>query len=110
MEVIPSIDVRAGRCVRLYQGDYDRETVYDEDPVAVADRWQAAGATTLLFDGSRWGNSYWVNGHWDNGHWDNGHWDADYWDNGHWDAAYWDNGHWDNGHWDNGHWDSSTYD
>lgn len=58
MEVIPSIDLRAGRCVRLYQGDYDRETVYDEDPVAVADRWQAAGATTLHvvdLDGARSG-------------------------------------------------------
>src|SRR5688572_22458366 len=58
MEVIPSIDIRAGKCVRLYQGDYDRETVYDEDPVAVADRWQEAGATTLHvvdLDGARSG-------------------------------------------------------
>jgi phosphoribosylformimino-5-aminoimidazole carboxamide ribotide isomerase len=58
MEVIPSIDIRDGRCVRLYQGDYDRETVYDEDPVAVADRWQDAGATTLHvvdLDGARSG-------------------------------------------------------
>jgi phosphoribosylformimino-5-aminoimidazole carboxamide ribotide isomerase len=58
MEVIPSIDIRAGRCVRLYQGDYARETVYDEDPVAVAGRWQDAGATTLHvvdLDGARTG-------------------------------------------------------
>jgi phosphoribosylformimino-5-aminoimidazole carboxamide ribotide isomerase len=58
MEVIPSIDIRGGRCVRLYQGDYERETVYDEDPVAVAGRWQDAGATTLHvvdLDGARTG-------------------------------------------------------
>lgn len=60
MEVIPSIDIRGGKCVRLYQGDYDRETVYDEDPVAVADRWQAAGARTLHvvdLDGARSGDA-----------------------------------------------------
>lgn len=47
MEVIPAIDLRAGRCVRLYQGDYGRETVYAQDPVAVALEWQRQGATRL---------------------------------------------------------------
>jgi phosphoribosylformimino-5-aminoimidazole carboxamide ribotide isomerase len=47
MEVIPSIDLRAGRCVRLYQGDYQRETVYSEDPVSVALRWEQEGAPRL---------------------------------------------------------------
>jgi phosphoribosylformimino-5-aminoimidazole carboxamide ribotide isomerase len=46
-EIIPAIDIRGGRCVRLLQGDYDRETVYDGDPVAVARRWAAAGAPRL---------------------------------------------------------------
>lgn len=46
-EVIPSIDVRGGRCVRLYQGDYARETVYDDDPLAVARRWAELGAPRL---------------------------------------------------------------
>lgn len=46
-EVIPAIDIRGGRCVRLFQGDYDRETEYDADPVAVASRWAAAGAPRL---------------------------------------------------------------
>jgi phosphoribosylformimino-5-aminoimidazole carboxamide ribotide isomerase len=46
-ELIPAIDIRGGRCVRLYQGDYERETVYAEDPVAVARRWEAEGATRL---------------------------------------------------------------
>jgi len=40
----PAIDLRAGRCVRLREGDYDQETVYDDDPVAVADGFAAAGA------------------------------------------------------------------
>jgi phosphoribosylformimino-5-aminoimidazole carboxamide ribotide isomerase len=47
MIVIPAIDLRGGKCVRLTQGDYDRETVFDDDPVAVARRWQDAGASWL---------------------------------------------------------------
>ncbi len=47
MEVIPAIDLRSGRCVRLYQGDYQRETVYSEDPVAMALHWQQQGAPRL---------------------------------------------------------------
>jgi phosphoribosylformimino-5-aminoimidazole carboxamide ribotide isomerase len=47
MEVIPSIDLRGGRCVRLYQGDYDKETVYSDDPLEVALRWQEMGAPRI---------------------------------------------------------------
>lgn len=47
MEVIPAIDLRGGKCVRLWQGDYARETVYSDDPVAVAVRWRDAGAKRL---------------------------------------------------------------
>ncbi|MBI2305240.1 MAG: 1-(5-phosphoribosyl)-5-[(5-phosphoribosylamino)methylideneamino]imidazole-4-carboxamide isomerase [Chloroflexi bacterium] len=47
MEVIPAIDLRGGRCVRLYQGDYARETVFSSDPVAVARRWEEMGASRL---------------------------------------------------------------
>ncbi len=46
-EVIPAIDLRGGRCVRLHQGDYARETAYSDDPVAVARQWQAEGAPRL---------------------------------------------------------------
>lgn len=46
-EVIPAIDLREGRCVRLFQGDYDRETAYSDDPVAVARRWESLGAPRL---------------------------------------------------------------
>ena len=44
MELYPAIDLRAGRCVRLYQGDYGRETAYGTDPVTVASSFAAAGA------------------------------------------------------------------
>ncbi|MGH9235068.1 MAG: HisA/HisF-related TIM barrel protein, partial [Acidimicrobiales bacterium] len=40
----PAIDLRGGRCVRLYQGDHGRETVYGADPVAQARAFAAAGA------------------------------------------------------------------
>jgi len=47
MEIIPAIDLRGGRCVRLLQGDYARETAYSDDPVAVARRWEQLGALRL---------------------------------------------------------------
>ncbi|HEY1014827.1 MAG TPA: 1-(5-phosphoribosyl)-5-[(5-phosphoribosylamino)methylideneamino]imidazole-4-carboxamide isomerase [Herpetosiphonaceae bacterium] len=47
MELIPAIDLRDGRCVRLVQGDFNQTTVYGDDPVAMALRWQAAGAQRL---------------------------------------------------------------
>lgn len=47
MEIIPAIDLRNGKCVRLYQGDYSQETVFSEDPVSVALRWQSEGARRL---------------------------------------------------------------
>jgi phosphoribosylformimino-5-aminoimidazole carboxamide ribotide isomerase len=56
--VIPAIDLRDSRCVRLFQGDYSRETEYSRDPVATARAWQAAGAPRLHvvdLDGARAG-------------------------------------------------------
>ena len=47
MEIIPSIDLKAGRCVRLFQGDFQRETVFSDDPVSVALQWQNQGAARL---------------------------------------------------------------
>ncbi|HXJ32528.1 MAG TPA: 1-(5-phosphoribosyl)-5-[(5-phosphoribosylamino)methylideneamino]imidazole-4-carboxamide isomerase [Candidatus Eisenbacteria bacterium] len=58
MIVYPAIDLRGGRCVRLTEGDFARETVYGEDPVAMARRWEAAGARWLHvvdLDGARAG-------------------------------------------------------
>lgn len=47
MQVIPAIDLRGGRCVRLRQGDYNRETVYADDPAAVASEWAEQGASRI---------------------------------------------------------------
>ena len=47
MEVWPAIDLCGGRCVRLEQGDYDRQTVFGEDPVAMARHWVGQGARRL---------------------------------------------------------------
>jgi len=47
MEIIPAVDIRGGKCVRLYQGDYNQETVFDEDPATVALNWYSQGARWL---------------------------------------------------------------
>ena len=47
MIVYPAIDLRGGRCVRLVEGDFERETVYDADPSEAAQRWAKAGAEWL---------------------------------------------------------------
>jgi phosphoribosylformimino-5-aminoimidazole carboxamide ribotide isomerase len=47
MEIIPAIDLLGGNCVRLYQGDYAQSEVFNEDPVAMAQQWEAQGATRL---------------------------------------------------------------
>ncbi len=60
MEVIPAIDLLAGRCVRLYQGDYQQSQVFNENPLEVALQWQAQGATRLHLvdlDGAKEGNT-----------------------------------------------------
>ncbi|MHA5219279.1 1-(5-phosphoribosyl)-5-[(5-phosphoribosylamino)methylideneamino]imidazole-4-carboxamide isomerase [Dysosmobacter sp. Phy] len=56
MDIFPAIDLRGGQVVRLYQGDYDKETVYAADPCAVARDFLAAGAKCLHvvdLDGAR---------------------------------------------------------
>lgn len=47
MLLIPAIDIKNGRCVRLRQGRMDQETIYGEDPIAMAGRWIKAGARRL---------------------------------------------------------------
>jgi phosphoribosylformimino-5-aminoimidazole carboxamide ribotide isomerase len=47
MIVIPAVDIREGRCVRLREGRADQETVFSDDPVAMARRWAALGAERL---------------------------------------------------------------
>jgi len=47
IEIIPAIDIRGGKCVRLYQGDFSKETVFADDPLEMALQWQSIGATRL---------------------------------------------------------------
>ena len=60
MEVIPAIDLLDGKCVRLYQGDYDRVRTFNENPTEVARNWAEQGATRLHvvdLDGAKQGKS-----------------------------------------------------
>ena len=60
MEIWPAIDLRDGKCVRLVQGDFDRQTIYADDPVEVARRWVELGARRLHLvdlDGARDGRT-----------------------------------------------------
>ncbi|MBI2477747.1 MAG: 1-(5-phosphoribosyl)-5-[(5-phosphoribosylamino)methylideneamino]imidazole-4-carboxamide isomerase [Planctomycetia bacterium] len=60
MEIWPAIDLRGGKCVRLQQGDYNRETVFGDDAAAMARRWVDEGAEYLHLvdlDGARDGTS-----------------------------------------------------
>ena len=45
--LIPAIDIKGGKCVRLYQGDFERATVFSDDPVEVARQWYQQGAQRL---------------------------------------------------------------
>ena len=59
MIIFPAIDLRGGKCVRLIQGDFDKETVYSDDPGATALKWQNLGAKFLHvvdLDGARKGS------------------------------------------------------
>ncbi len=47
MNIIPAVDIKGGRCVRLSQGKADQETVYSEDPLAVANDWDEQGARII---------------------------------------------------------------
>ncbi|MBY0525013.1 MAG: 1-(5-phosphoribosyl)-5-[(5-phosphoribosylamino)methylideneamino]imidazole-4-carboxamide isomerase [Gemmataceae bacterium] len=63
MLILPAIDLRGGQCVRLRQGDYNQETVFGDDPAAMARRWTDGGAKYLHLvdlDGARDGKP--VNG------------------------------------------------
>jgi phosphoribosylformimino-5-aminoimidazole carboxamide ribotide isomerase len=60
MQIWPAIDLRGGKCVRLRQGDYQRETIYGDDPAEMARRWVGQGATCLHLvdlDGARDGTN-----------------------------------------------------
>src|SRR5438445_13589668 len=59
IEIIPAMDLIGGKCVRLTQGDFSRETVYSDDPLETAKRFEAAGLKRLHMvdlDGARSGS------------------------------------------------------
>ena len=47
MIIYPAVDVKDGRCVRLAQGEFDRVTVYSDNPVEMALKWEQLGAQYL---------------------------------------------------------------
>lgn len=57
-QIIPAIDIINGKCVRLQQGDFERETVYSDSPAEMGKKWEAAGAPRIHLvdlDGARTG-------------------------------------------------------
>ncbi len=59
MLIIPAIDIKNGKCVRLTQGDFNREVIYGDDPIIVAKRFEKEGASMLHIvdlDGAKNGN------------------------------------------------------
>jgi phosphoribosylformimino-5-aminoimidazole carboxamide ribotide isomerase len=59
MEIIPAIDIKGGKCVRLTQGNFEKQHLYSDDPVKIAKRWKDEGATRLHIvdlDGARIGS------------------------------------------------------
>lgn len=64
MQIIPAIDIRGGKCVRLFQGDYKKETIYADSPIAMALRWKRQRAKMLHvvdLDGAKEGNTKIIN-------------------------------------------------
>ena len=59
MLIVPAIDIKNGKCVRLTRGDFNKEKVYADDPVTIAKQWEAQGAKMLHvvdLDGAKDGN------------------------------------------------------
>ncbi|MCG7335681.1 1-(5-phosphoribosyl)-5-[(5-phosphoribosylamino)methylideneamino]imidazole-4-carboxamide isomerase [Sporosarcina sp. ACRSM] len=60
MILFPAIDIRGGKCVRLIQGDYDQEIIYNDSPTAMAKEWETQGAAYIHvvdLDGAKTGDS-----------------------------------------------------
>lgn len=64
MQIIPAIDIKNGKCVRLFQGDYDKETIYSSNPIAMALKWKKQGAKIIHIvdlDGAKTGKPTIIN-------------------------------------------------
>ena len=60
MIIYPAVDIKDGRCVRLVQGEFDKVTVYSEEPLQMALKWESLGAEYLHvvdLDGARTGET-----------------------------------------------------
>ena len=60
MRIYPAIDIKDGKCVRLFKGDYDKVTIYNESPLEVAKEFEKCGAEFVHLvdlDGARDGES-----------------------------------------------------
>ncbi len=60
MQIIPAIDIKNGKCVRLFQGDFDKETIYSSSPIDMALKWENQGAKIIHLvdlDGAKIGKS-----------------------------------------------------
>jgi len=60
MQIIPAIDIKNGKCVRLFQGDYNKETIYSSSPINMALKWKNQGAKIIHLvdlDGAKIGKS-----------------------------------------------------
>jgi serine protease AprX len=82
-------------------------------PLPVAGTTPPSGASTLLWDGSRWSNTYWDGARWTSTYWDGARWGAAEWDGTRWTSAYWDGARWtgtyfDGSRWSGAAWDSAT--
>ena len=49
MKIIPAIDLIEGKVVRLYKGDPNKKTIYSDNPLDIAKKWEAAGADTVSY-------------------------------------------------------------
>jgi len=79
-------------------------------PVPVVGSPPPAGATTLLWDGARWGSTYWDGARWGSTYWDGARWGSAYFDGARWGSAYWDGARWGSTYWDGARWGSATLD
>jgi serine protease AprX len=79
-------------------------------PAPIGSTTLPKGATTLLWDGARWGNTYWDGARWGSAYWDGARWGSASWDGARWGSAYWDGARWGSAYWDGARWGSASWD
>jgi serine protease AprX len=79
-------------------------------PVPVGGSAPPKDATTLVWDGARWGSSYWDGARWGSTYWDGARWGSSVWDGARWGSSYWDGARWGSTYWDGARWGSTNWD